>query len=249
MSARKISYFLSLLVSVSTASFYCSASTTIPFITIDKGQYSGIDRFLNEVYHSATEFENFWTQHRSILSSDDEPNNYDINIDFSKEIVIAVCMGVQNSGGYHIEITSVDWGDDENTLAVNFLTSAPSSSSMVTTALTQPYHIIWIDLSQIVPTNAGTMDDLKMVFVGSQVEEQQSPQPPPIVKFIITVAEDADKDAIRSEIEKLTAVSNVEVMSSLPFLFVDFDLNSIGGKEAKALLGGVKGVNAIEEDS
>ena len=88
-----------------------------------------------------------------------------------------------------------------------------------------------------------------MVFVGSQVEEQQSPQPPPIVKFIITVAEDADKDAIRSEIEKLTAVSNVEVMSSLPFLFVDFDLNSIGGKEARALLGGVKGVNAIEEDS
>ncbi len=249
MSARKISYFLSLLVSVSTTSFSCSASTIIPFTTIDKGQYSGIDRFLNEVYHSATEFENFWMQHRSISSSDDEPNNYDINIDFSKEIVIAVCMGVKNSGGYHIEITSVDRGDpvDENTLAVNFLTSAPSSSSMVTTALTQPYHIIRIDLSQTVPTNAGTMDDLKIVFVGSQVEEQQSP--PPTVKFIITVAEDADKDAIRSEIEKLTAVSNVEVMSSLPFLFVDFVLNGMGGKEAKELLGGVKGVNAIEEDS
>jgi hypothetical protein len=69
------------------------------------------------------------------------------------------------------------------------------------------------------------------------------------MKFIITVADDADKDAIRSEIEKLAAVTHVEVMSSLPFLFVDFDLNKIGRKEAKELLGKVKGVNTVEADS
>lgn len=166
---------------------------------------------------------------------------------------------MRNSGGFHIEITSVDRGDinvdiDENTLAVNFMTSVPSSS-MVTMALTQPYHIIRLDVPQInyIPNSSSstgtTDDDLKIVFVGSQVEEQAPQTPLSTMKFIITVSEDADKDVIRSEIEKLAVVTNVEVMSSLPFLFVDLDMSGIGKMEAMELLQGVKGVNTIEADS
>lgn len=246
--------FLFLLALVTT----CSASTIVPFATIDKGEYSGIEFPLNKVYRTATEFANFWTQHRSKLlstSSSNNPADTIPNVDFSKEMVIAVCMGMRNSGGFHIEITSVDRGDinvdnvDENTLAVNFVTSAPSSSMATTMALTQPYHIIRLDVPHMNIPNTLSDDDLKIVFVGSHSEEQQ-PQPPlSTMKFIITVSEDADKDAIRSEIEKLAVVTNVEVMSSLPFLFVDLDMSGIGKIEAMELLQGVKGVNTIEADS
>lgn len=244
ISWKSISFLSLLIASVVTTSF-SSASTSIPFITIDKGQFSGIDNAVTEVYRTATEFENFWTRHRS-TSPDNNGSNNTPNVDFSKEMVIAVCMGVKNTGGYDIEITSVDRGDnvnDANTVAVNFMTSSPSG--MVTDVLTQPYHIIRLD----VPTTTATSDNnLEIVFVGS-VDPVSQPPPPTTMKFIITVADDADKDAIRSEIDKLAAVTHVEVMSSLPFLFVDFDLNKIGRTEAKELLGKVKGVNTVEADS
>lgn len=254
--------FLSFLGTVTTTVLFsvAAASINVPFVTIEKGAYSGIDAPLTEVYRTASEFQKFWVRHRSIAVDDpsitnDTPATNIPLVDFSRQIVIAVCMGVQNSGGYDIEIKSLDRGDDvedENTLAVNFMMSAPSTSGMVTTALTQPYHIVRFDIplpSPSTTTRITTSDtDLEIVFVGSHAEQPQSP-PTSIMKLIITVAEDADKDAIRSEIETLPEVTNVEVMSSLPFMFVDFDMNVIGKKEAKELLGRVKGVNTIEEDS
>ena len=256
--------FLSLLASVTTTVLFsvAAASINVPFVTIEKGAYSGIDAPLTEVYRTASEFQRFWVRHRSIAIDDPSINNDTpaTNIplvDFSRQIVIAVCMGVQNSGGYDIEIKSLDRGEDvedENTLAVNFMMSAPPSSGMVTTALTQPYHIVRVDIPLPSPpptstTSTTTSDtDLEIVFVGSHVEQPQTP-PPSTKKLIITIAEDADKDAISAEIELLPEVTNVEVMTSLPFMFVDFDMNVIGKKEAKELLGRVKGVNTIEEDS
>ncbi len=248
MISWKTISFLSLLIASVITTSLSSASTTIPFTTIDKGQFSGIDNAVTEVYRTATEFENFWTRHRS-TSPDNNGSNNIPNVDFSKEMVIAVCMGVKNTGGYDIEITSVDRGDnvnDVNTVAVNFMTSSPSG--MATGALTQPFHIIRLDVPTAAAAAATSYHNLEIVFVGSVVPVSQPP-PPTTMKFIITVADDANKDAIRSEIEKFTAVTNVEVMSSLPFLFVDFDLSKIGRKEAKELLGKVKGVNTVEADS
>jgi hypothetical protein len=252
--------FLSLLASVTTTVLFsvAAASINVPFVTIEKGAYSGIDAPLTEVYRTASNFQTFWVRHRSIAIDDPSINNDSpaTNIplvDFSRQIVIAVCMGVQNSGGYDIEIKSLDRGEDvedENTLAVNFMMSAPSTSDMVTTALTQPYHIVRVDIPLPSPPPPTTTSDtdLEIVFVGSHVEQPQTP-PPSTKKLIITIAEDADKDAISAEIELLPEVTNVEVMTSLPFMFVDFDMNVIGKKEAKELLGRVKGVNTIEEDS
>ena len=114
-----------------------AAATSMPFETIEKGHSSGIDDALNGVYRTRQEFEAFWTRHRSNTSpSTDAPE-----VDFTKQMVLAVFWGTQRSGGYALEITSVD-PSSEDELVVNFLTQSPDPGDMVTMALTQPHHII-----------------------------------------------------------------------------------------------------------
>ena len=70
-----------------------------------------------------------------LCSSSDAPG-----IDFSSNIVLAVYMGEQFTGGYHIEITNIS----ENVfyISVYIRETRPSPNQLVTMALTQPYHIV-----------------------------------------------------------------------------------------------------------
>jgi hypothetical protein len=62
-----------------------------------------------------------------------------INIDFNKSTVIAVFMGEQSTGGYGTEIKKIT---EENGVTVYIRETSPLSGSPVTTALTQPFHIV-----------------------------------------------------------------------------------------------------------
>ena len=68
------------------------------------------------------------------------------------------------------------------------------------------------------------------------------------MKFILTVAKGADKDEVRSKIEVFPAVTNVQDLSSLSIMFVDFDPDKVGVNEARKMLEGVDGVNSVEQD-
>ena len=78
---------------------------------------------------------------------------------------------------------------------------------------------------------------------------REEPTPPrPFPTFILLLGEDADKDGIASYIETLPAVENVQVLSAVSMIFVNFDSNEIGREEARMLLEGINGVEEVEED-
>jgi hypothetical protein len=63
-------------------------------------------------------------------------------VDFSTSSVVAVYMGQQRSGGYSVEVTGAELTN--GTLKVTVRQTSPGPGSMVTMALTQPYHLVRI---------------------------------------------------------------------------------------------------------
>lgn len=61
-------------------------------------------------------------------------------IDFSEETVIFVALGQRPTGGYEVEITTVQARGD--TTLVHYVERPPGPGCMTTQALTSPYHII-----------------------------------------------------------------------------------------------------------
>ncbi|MCY2930739.1 MAG: protease complex subunit PrcB family protein [Planctomycetota bacterium] len=59
--------------------------------------------------------------------------------DFARQMVIAVFMGTQNSGGYAIRITGIEEGD---TLTVKVKQSVPPPGAMSAAVMTAPYHVV-----------------------------------------------------------------------------------------------------------
>lgn len=68
-------------------------------------------------------------------------------IDFEKEMVVAVFMGMRKSGGYEIEIIKITKTEEEIVAVVKEKESP--SDSLQTMALTQPYHIVVIKRSSL----------------------------------------------------------------------------------------------------
>ena len=62
------------------------------------------------------------------------------DIDFSSNIVLAVYMGEQFTGGYHIEIMNIS--ENAFFIRVYIRETSPSPDQGVTSAFTQPYHIV-----------------------------------------------------------------------------------------------------------
>ncbi|KAL3811883.1 hypothetical protein ACHAXA_005549 [Cyclostephanos tholiformis] len=204
--------------------------TSIPFETIDKGVNSAIEDPLTEVYRTGGDFAAFWARHTQNAW---EPPPVPI-VDFASQIVIAVFRGTKFSGGYGVEVVSVDQGESGSAdLVVNFLTSDPSPDDMVSQALTQAYHIVNVNHS-----GAG-----RVTFEGSG-------KPPPArpIKFILTVARDSSKVEVRSKIEAFPAVMSVQELSSLSIIFVDFDSEKVNVDQARKMLEGVNGVESVERD-
>jgi hypothetical protein len=67
------------------------------------------------------------------------------SVDFTEYTVVAVMMGVQPTGGYQITITDVSL--DNNTLYIEVEEAAPGSGCMTTQALTSPYHVVKIPVT------------------------------------------------------------------------------------------------------
>lgn len=61
-------------------------------------------------------------------------------VDFTKEMIVAVFMGEQSTGGYGIEVIKII--EQENSLEVFIKETLPAVSQPVTAVLTQPCHII-----------------------------------------------------------------------------------------------------------
>lgn len=68
-------------------------------------------------------------------------------VDFETEMIIAVFMGEQRTGGYSIDITRIIKEEEE--IVVQVKEKHPDPDLLVTMALTQPYHIVVVKSSPL----------------------------------------------------------------------------------------------------
>jgi len=202
----------------------------LPFQTLSKGDNSGIENAATEVFSTRAAFEGFWGE---AGSSSSLPLSPPLEV-FDTRMVIAVFMGSQSTGGYGVEITSVDQKKDG--LVVNYKTSAPAPGDMVTQAFTQPYHIISVPITGV-----------NVRFEGSEAARS----PPPTArfpKFIITFTQGFDLDVVVAQIETHPTIKKVQLLRGVKIAFVDFDPVNTNKDEARQFLEDIEGVDSIEEE-
>lgn len=108
----------------------------LPFITIEKGTYSGIIEPSYVAVKGEDEWNKLWARHVSnIIPKPDAPK-----IDFPREMVIGVFTGQKESGGYTVEIVNVL--KEEGVIKVLYKERVPLPEEVVSAVFTQPYHFI-----------------------------------------------------------------------------------------------------------
>lgn len=192
----------------------------IGFTTIEKGSYSNIKVIVADVFRSELRFCRFWSRH----SLSECPT-----VDFDTNMVVALFRGTKKTGGYGIEVTSIEETDSEIIVQAN--STDPPPNSFTPQALTQPYHIV--------STETSTKN---VVFDVVKVRE---PRPFPV--FIVRIEDGYELKDIREEVEALASVENVNTLQSIGMLLVYFDENKISAQKASDLLSGISGT-IVEAD-
>lgn len=89
-----------------------------------------------------------WVQLWQLHTAYDEPPPPVPKVDFNRYRVLAVFAGEKPTGGYSVDILSVEAGSsqskEQTSLLVTIKFCQPEEDEMVTEALTYPYHIIQI---------------------------------------------------------------------------------------------------------
>ena len=243
-----IFYLFILIISLSSS---LASATAIPFTTIEKGQSPGeLTGTFTKVYSNVENFAVFWSQHVNMKEQSDDDDDEDNKptlptVDFSSQIVAVIYVGIEedNSQAYDVEVTSVEEDDYTNELIVNFVTSSPPTNTNTNTKTkhqmsTHPYHIIKVDTTED--------EYLKVVFMGSArgVDKNNETAMP-----IFIVRKQEDNDAIKTNIEALPGVKNVDgCRSKFSLCSVYFDSNVINKVDAHSSLEKVEDVIMISED-
>lgn len=116
-----------------------ATAKSLAFTEISKQTFSGLDKAENLYLDNTADWTEFWSR----VHSNSTPNPDKPSIDFSKHIVLAVCMGTQNSGGYNTKIEEIK--TDGETAYVSVINTSPGKGCMSTMAITYPYHIVQIE--------------------------------------------------------------------------------------------------------
>ncbi|MDX1591874.1 MAG: protease complex subunit PrcB family protein [Balneolaceae bacterium] len=102
------------------------------------GSYDYAERTLVLADDEAS-FTELWEKlHSSQIPVPDPPT-----VNFEESLVVAAMMGVQNSGGYSIEI--VEAAIDEERLWIRTEETEPGENCATTDVITSPYHIVKLD--------------------------------------------------------------------------------------------------------
>jgi len=140
VNADEIKMHISLLTAA--AEDKPAATRQIPFQTIAKGTRSGVSEAGQVIVRTQAEWNALWQKHSSMESSPSQAPA----IDFNKEIVIGIFRGQKPTGGYDVEITSVERSN--GTLIVSFREKSPQPGAVLTQAFTQPFHMVRIEINE-----------------------------------------------------------------------------------------------------
>ncbi len=106
------------------------------FETISKDHYSGHDERKEYIIKDNSAWSSLW----EVVHSTRSPKPKIPEIDFSKEMIVAVFQGMQATGGHAIKIEKIT--EKVNSIEIFIEETVPAPESFVTDALTNPYHII-----------------------------------------------------------------------------------------------------------
>ena len=122
-----------------------SSEDSIPIRSIARGGFSGIQEPKQEVITDRKIWEQFWSKHSRLM----KPATALPEVDFTKEMVIAVTMGTKRTGGYAVEVVSVEAIDKK--LKITVKQSSPPPGAMTIQALTAPFHFVAVPRSGLKP--------------------------------------------------------------------------------------------------
>jgi PrcB C-terminal len=122
--------FLAVIIVAGGATFQ-----TMPFTTIAAGQQSGIENHREIVVRTAADWKGLWKEH--------SPNETVPAIDFSKSVVAGVFLGLRNTGGHRVTISSVD--RQGKGLVVAWREQKPAPDTVVIQMVTFPFVLVRID--------------------------------------------------------------------------------------------------------
>jgi len=154
MVVLKRSTFMNLLVATligltAGAVAGCAGPTPAKVVevrSLSRGGFSGIQEARQEVVRDSQAWTNIWSQHRGKSSAPCPP------VDFSKEMVVVVTMGRQNSGGFAVRVMGAETTRDAMRIRVS--RTSPQKGNRAIQVLTAPYEFV------AVPRN-----DLRVEFV------------------------------------------------------------------------------------
>jgi len=139
MISSRASFLLSALIFLLPIhSIRPAAALPVAFQTVARGNRSGIGEAAQIVIRNRGEWASLWQRHSSL---DANPPAAPA-IDFGKELIAAVFLGQKPTGGFAVEIVSVERNDGE--LTVSFRETNPPTGAIATQAFTQPFHIVRI---------------------------------------------------------------------------------------------------------
>jgi hypothetical protein len=99
--------------------------------TIARGPLSGIEEPRQAAVRSAVEWSTLWKTHA--------PTARTPEIDFSREMVVAVFLGSRPTAGYGVEI--VRTASNGGMLVLEYVETVPPADALTAQILTAPYHL------------------------------------------------------------------------------------------------------------
>jgi hypothetical protein len=115
----------------------------VSFVSIASGAASGIEGRREVTITGPDGWIALWAEHTRGASPPTPPPL----VDFSREVVIAIFLGTRPSGGFSVAIRRIEPGDGG--LTVYFREGRPAKDALVSQALTQPFHIVKVKVTQI----------------------------------------------------------------------------------------------------
>ena len=117
-----------------------------PFVELEPelvsySAYSGIVQPVQTAITSQEEWNVFWVAHMAHVWNPGHPPQ----VDFDKNIVLAVLMGEQTTGGYEIRIDRVVFDQQKQCIRVYYSEYRPAPNAAALQSLTYPSYIVKVD--------------------------------------------------------------------------------------------------------
>jgi hypothetical protein len=112
--------------------FAAASAEPVAFKTLERGDQSNIESAREVVVRTAAEWTAFWKQH--------SPGQPPPAVDFTRSTVVGIFLGSRPTGGYSVEITTIEREGD--TLTVTYREQRPDKADIVTQVITMPYQLV-----------------------------------------------------------------------------------------------------------